>query len=209
IVTWSLATEGLSLRGVVRSVTWLDQERHRAVSWSTRTLFAGVSPTELAPDPGTLLVPGAAWLRDPAGAATGLAYAADLERGTLDGRLLPSRRPAPLVAVTHATTRERVRFHAVGAECDIVDGGGLRVVDGDGTLVLHDFDGRWFVARPGKRLAEVGARDAERAAAALFAPFDRYAPGSLAAAPPDPAERPLWPRLRHGIAPGTWVGRVA
>src|SRR5690606_23822425 len=102
-----------------------------------------------------------------------------------------------------------VRFHAVGAEFDIVDGGGLRVVDGDGTLVLHDFDGRWFVARPGKRLAEVGARDAERAAAALFAPFDRYAPGSLAAAPPDPAERPLWPRLRHGIAPGTWVGRVA
>lgn len=158
---YGLLHDGLGIRGVVRSWTLLDQERHEAAGLAARTLFCGTSPSSL--DMGTdglLVAPRASDHQDRTDPDR---WHFDGANGQLDGGALPSRRVTPLLSAQQGVVRQRLRFRALDADrFEVLADGG---VEPQGEIVLRDFDGAWWVG-DGKGLqrasAEVGSAALDR-----------------------------------------------
>lgn len=105
ILIWGLFAEGLGTVGVRQSLTWLDQRTHTAVTHTTRTLYAGLQPAELVPNPASLVTMLGSARQD-----RSQLYGVDFATGRLDGSLLPSRTPTQLVTATPQRLRERLRL---------------------------------------------------------------------------------------------------
>ncbi len=172
ILLWGLFSEGLGVKGVVRSVTWLDQRTHQAASQATQTLYSGTTLARLTPAPGSLLMC----------AEVGQARyrSQELHRyrvdgaGVVDGDVLPSRTPTTLVGVTAQRARERLRFKRTAH-------GGLEVLagpeflpasTGGSTMIVRDHAGQWFVSQTGttalRPVSDVAAGEAVRAVREAF-----------------------------------------
>jgi hypothetical protein len=145
LLGYGLVHDGLGVRGVVRSLTLLDQERHEATSLAQRTLFAGLSPDVLtvAPD-GMVIAPRASrridrrspdrWQFDPVA-------------NTLDGGVLPSRLTTPLLSVRQGIARQRLRARSAdGERLELLLDGGVVPV---GEVLLRAADGSaWLGEAP-------------------------------------------------------------
>lgn len=158
ILLWGMFSEGLGVKGAVRSITWLDQRDHFAVTHATQTLYAGTTQARLTPAPGTLFLCSAVGLTTYRDAGM-YAYRVD-GAGVVDGDVLPSRTPTTLVGVTAQRSRERLRFRRTAD-------GGLEALVGPGLtlapegVVVRDHGGRWFATRAGASgLQPIDAADA-------------------------------------------------
>lgn len=158
ILLWGMFSEGLGVKGAVRSITWLDQREHYAVTHATQTLYAGTTQARLTPAPGTLFLCSAVGLTTYRDAGT-YAYRVD-GAGVVDGDVLPSRTPTTLVGVTAQRSRERLRFkRATDGGLEALVGPGLTLAP-EG-VVVRDHGGRWFATRPGASgLQPIDAADA-------------------------------------------------
>ena len=158
ILLWGMFSEGLGVKGAVRSITWLDQRDHFAVTHATQTLYSGTTQARLTPAPGTLFLCSAVGLTTYRDVGT-YAYHVD-GAGVVDGDVLPSRTPTTLVGVTAQRSRERLRFKRAAD-------GGLEALVGPGLtlapegVVVRDHGGRWFATRAGASgLQPIDAADA-------------------------------------------------
>lgn len=131
--------DGFGVRGVENSWTFLDQARHEAATVSARTLFAGQAPGTfpLAPD-SLLLAPRAT---RPTGRAADR-WRHDVGAASLDGGLLPSRTPTPLVTVQQGVVRQRLAARRNGEALQLLTDGGVAPI---GDVVLRDFDGTYWL----------------------------------------------------------------
>jgi hypothetical protein len=150
----------LGIKGVVRSITLLDQRSHEAVDVAQRTLYAGLQPGELPLQPGTLLV---CWdlYRGSVGERVHRLELDTSAGWVVGGSLLPSRLPTQLTSVTVARPRERLRLRHAGPErLEIVPDSGLTPKAETGALVVRDFDGTWWVSA-GQALRPMDAQEAK------------------------------------------------
>lgn len=137
---YGLVNDGLGVRGVARSVTLLDQERHEAASLTMRTLFCGFSPSALTMSADSFVLAPRAFehdqFRDPD------RWHLDATTQQLDGGALPSRRPTPLLSAQQGTARQRLRMRVVDADhVELLADGGVAPI---GVVLVHDFDGTWW-----------------------------------------------------------------
>ncbi len=141
--------DGLGVRGVVVSWTWIDQQRHEGTAVAARTLFCGLSPSAFALSPDSIVFSP----RATHGSSQGRRdrWALDTANGLLDGGALPSRQPTPLLASQQGTLRQRLRVRAAGDTLEVLADGGVAPV---GDVVLCDLDGAvWVGAAPTLRRA--------------------------------------------------------
>lgn len=220
ILGYGLASEGFGLRGVIRSITLLDQAAHRAVGWAGRTIYPGLSPSRLRPSDGTLV----------ANLEIALAHdgerqlSLDLDRNTIDGSLLPSRTPTTLATASSGTERARLRFQRrADGGVAVLAGPDLRPLDGgDTSIVLHAADGGFHVGDATRGLSRVEREDAARALDALlgrwssttaFDPAQNNVIAHLTHQAPHETEAKLLARVERAAAlldtPGTYVAIVA
>ncbi len=204
---YGLVHDGLGVRGVVRSWTLLDQDRHEATSLAARTLFAGLSPAalQIASD-GFVVSPRASlrhdlrapdrWQFDPAASA-------------LDGGVLPSRIATPLLSARHGLARQRLRARRDGDRLELLVDGGVQPV---GEVLLRDFEGRLWVGAapvllPATEITAPRALAAWQRAAAVLTVRDAGGDDDAELA----AAHGLVERLLGGdeLARGSYVARVA
>jgi len=137
---YGLVHDGLGVRGVVRSWTLLDQDRHEATSLAARTLFAGLSPDLLtiAPD-GFVLAPRTTFRDDRSSPDR---WQFDPVANVLDGGVLPSRASTPLLSARQGIARQRLRARTAGDRLELLLDGGVVPI---GEVLLHDADGRMWL----------------------------------------------------------------
>ncbi len=153
VVVYGLLSDGLGVKGSIRSFTLLDQRRHTAVAVAQRTLYAGISPSRLSLDAATLPA-SSSWRTSTADSLHRLSI--DLDRGEIAGAALPSRVPTQMATTTVAPCRERLRFRrAPGGALELRAGSGFEPVEAEGALVVRDFDGSMHVLT-GESLRRVG-----------------------------------------------------
>jgi hypothetical protein len=140
LVGYSVAAHGFSIRSRIRSLTVLDQKRHRAVTVARLALFAGVAPARgMQFSPETAVYPVFPPTTEPG------AFAVDwTEYQSLTSGWLLSRTRTQFLTIRHAEQRDRV---------DVKPGhdGGLAIVNGlpwelEAVLVA-DASGRLLSAR--------------------------------------------------------------
>ncbi|MBL8737701.1 MAG: hypothetical protein JNL12_14815 [Planctomycetes bacterium] len=140
LLGYGLVHDGFGIRGSVVSWTCLDQVRHEGVTVAASTLFAGSSPRhfELGQD---ALVLGVRSAR-----SEGRIDRWFLDAGTftLDGGVLPSRTPTPLLAVQQGPERARLLVRVEGESLRLLADGG---VVADGQVVLRDLQGQWWLGK--------------------------------------------------------------
>lgn len=160
--------DGLGVRGVVVSWTWIDQQRHEGTAVAARTLFCGLSPSAFALSPDSMVFsPRATGATSRGGRDR---WELDAANGLLDGGALPSRQPTPLLASQQGTVRQRLRVRVAGDTLEVLADGGVAPV---GDVVLCDLDGVvWAGAAPTLRRATeqlaTGSVDAWGRAAGTF-----------------------------------------
>jgi hypothetical protein len=155
---YGLVHDGLGVRGVVRSWTLLDQERHEATSLAARTLFAGLSPDALTVATDGMVIAPRATFRDDRRAPDRWQF--DPVGNVLDGGVLPSRTSTPLLSVRQGIARQRLRVRAAGDDrLELLCDGGVVPL---GPVLLRDFDGRmWLGDGPALQVAtDAAARQA-------------------------------------------------
>ena len=161
ILLYGLLSEGLGTKGVVRSLTVLDQRSHEAFGAHSRTLYAGVSPSGFRVSPDTVLdLAPTSQRRDVASERVRV----DLdEGGRWTGDVLPSRTPTPIQTVTQGRARERLRFRrGSDGTYEVLAGEGFQPVDVGNALLLHAPDGTWHgLERRGRRLTRLSDADAD------------------------------------------------
>lgn len=157
VLAWGLFAEGFGVKQAEAWVTYLDQPRRHAVSWGTRTLYAGFAPGVLRPRAGTWT-----WCSnlDPYGNRAEHVFAPQ-EDGSLGGVLVPSRTPTTLLHVTLGPERGRLRFRRAGDYREVLAEAGFAPIGWQ--VVLRDLDGRWFIGAAEGRLEPVAAEQATRA----------------------------------------------
>jgi hypothetical protein len=145
LLAYGTFSEGLGIKGVVRSLTLLDQRSHQAVAVAQRTLYAGMSPSAIPLDAGTLLVSWDQYRGEDDDRVHRMRL--DTSAGWVaGGEALPSRWPTHLATVTVGRPRERLRLRRDGPErLEVIPDAGLRAARGDRTLLVRDFDGEWWV----------------------------------------------------------------
>ncbi|MCB9876362.1 MAG: hypothetical protein H6835_02080 [Planctomycetes bacterium] len=200
ILTYGVFHDGFGVRGVVTSFTALDQPRRECSAFAARTLFAGLAPDELTMgEQAVLLSPRASY----GGGHSGDRWSWNGDRERLDGAVLPSRTPTPLLTVQQGTARQRLTLRRVGEDrLEVLAGGG---VEPRGELVLRDLDGRWWRGTDGQLspVADaVGAALLQNACARLEL-IGRHADQGHG---PDPRGVPLPGYLG---APGSYLTAVA
>jgi hypothetical protein len=171
--------DGFGVRGVVRSWTLLDQQDHEATTIAARTLFAGLSPGALALDGDSVLFAknaiAARWLRG----ADRWSY--DADRSRLDGAVLPSRTPTPLLSVQQGVVRERLQVRLGDRGLEVLADGGIEPL---GEMLVRLPDGsHWTGQAP--LLHSCDAAEAER----VFDGLQRDAGTHVTRAEPDPRYR--------------------
>ena len=213
ILGFGVFHDGFGVRGTLRSWTLLDQERHEAVAFSARTLFAGLMPASFSLPADSLMVVPDAFARDRSRSSHRWAF--DADRSTLDGGVLPSRTLTAFAEAQQGVARQRLRFAARGdGALDVLTDGGVQVV---GDLLLCDRDGK-FWGGDARGLRPMPESDAQRAllkisqAAAshtIERRVDDYGRSILDTQVMNLGE--LVHRLLGGgsLLPGTWIGRVA
>lgn len=139
MLLFGFLNDGLGVRGVVHSLTLLDQRSHEAATIAVHTLFAGLAPGPLALDEDRLLL--APRATDRTGRRTSDRWAYDAAAGVLRG-VLPSRIPTPLVDARQGTARERLRVQRAGGELRVLTDGGIAPL---GELVVRTPDGAYWV----------------------------------------------------------------
>jgi len=146
LLAYGYLSEGLGIKGVVRSVTLLDQRRHEAVDVAQRTVYAGLQPDDLQLAPGTLLV---SWDQFQ-GSDEQRQHRLELEltNGWVVGsQALPARLPTSLATVSVCRPRERLRLRREGPQrLTIVPDAELRPSDEPGSLLVRDFQGEWWAS---------------------------------------------------------------
>jgi hypothetical protein len=144
ILLYGFLSEGFGIRGSVRSFTVLDQRSHQAATCAGRTLYAGLQPGALRPDPETFFSSRNLMLQDNNGPSGGNLYH-DLDTGRIEGSALPSRTPTTFTTATVGRARERLRFkRREDGGLDVLAGVDFVPVAGRGTILLRTPDGRYF-----------------------------------------------------------------
>ena len=230
MLAYGFFSEGLGIKGVVRSLTLLDQRTHEAVDVAQRTLYAGMQPGELPLQPGTLLMCWDLYRGNESERAHRLEL--DTSAGwVMGGSLLPARLPTQLTSVTVARPRERLRLRRAGAErLEIVPDSGLTPKAETGALVVRDFDGAWWVSA-GDALRPMDAQETRARLAESLHGLRRLKtetgpgwsdrrvyrfPHTTRVDPESPAETDAQQRLHEWLAqlapedapPGSYVARV-
>lgn len=161
--------DGLGVRGVVRSYSFLDQAQHEVAVIGDRTLFAGLSPGRLTLDADSLLVAPACFRGSHGERGTSPAFVVDWSRGTIDGGVLPSRTLTTLLSARQAAERARLRARLLpDGDLELLTDGDLKPI---GAILWCDASGQsWCGEAP--RLVRC---DAPAAAAALRALRTRIA----------------------------------
>lgn len=150
ILGYGFLYDGFGVRGVETSWTFLDQGRHEAAMVCTRTLFAGQAPgaIPLASD-SLLLAPRATRSNERAADR----WRHDVGAATLDGGLLPSRTPTPLVTVQQGVVRQRLTARRDSDVLQLLTDGGVAPI---GDVVLRDFDGNYWLGPAPNLRAVIG-----------------------------------------------------
>jgi hypothetical protein len=213
ILGFGIFHDGFGVRGTMRSWTLLDQERHEAVAFTARTLFAGLVPGALTMSSDALIVVPDAFARDRATRSHRWAF--DADRGALDGGVLPSRTLTAFGEAQQGVARQRLRFGVRGdGALDVLTDGGVQIT---GDLLLRDRDGALW-GGDARGLRPMREQDAKRA----FDQFLRQAGAHTTERRVDNYGRRLMEpvvksldilptRMLGGgeLPPGTWIGRVA
>lgn len=154
ILGYGILHDGFGVRGVAHSCTLLDQRSHEAVSVNASTLFAGMAPSDMTMPPDTLLLSARAGVRDNS-MLDRWSWDADTQR--LDGGILPSRTPTPLLSVQQGPVRERLTVRRSGDSLEALLDGGLQP---QGRMVLRDLDGQYWAGDSGRllRVSEAAGR---------------------------------------------------
>jgi hypothetical protein len=151
ILLYGLLSEGLGTRGAAWSVSILDQARGRVATAASRTLYAGRGPDLVRPDPGTVLVGAGAIGRlgrrafgsDDRGRAP---FRFDLDRGALEGSVVPSRTPTAFGSVSRLAARERLRFRRrPDGGYDVLADAAFAPVAEPGSILLRLADGQEYL----------------------------------------------------------------
>ena len=110
---------------------------------------------------------------------------------------VPSRRPSSFVTITQSTCRERLRFDVTKQRVEFTERM-QPVDDGDG-VVIHDFDGRYWVARGDGAVREVVPAEVQVILAERLRSFDAGRKDAVFSS---------WIRARlPDLEPGTYFGR--
>jgi len=159
LLGFGLVHDGFGIRGAVVSWSCLDQVRHEGVTVAASTLFAGSSPRrfELGQDSVVFGV------RSSGSADRIDRWFLDAATFTLDGGVLPSRTPTPLLAVQQGPERARLLVRVEGEALRLLDDGGIVAA---GQVVLRDLQGQWWLGTA-PVLQRASASDGTRAAKEL------------------------------------------
>jgi len=172
LLAYGYLSEGLGIKGVVRSLTLLDQRRHEAVDIAQRTLYAGLQPGDMPLLPGTLLVS----FDQFQGNAQERQHRLDIELSNgwvVGGQALPARLPTSVATVGVCRPRERLRLRRDGLErLLVVPDADLRPADDAGALLVRDFDGAWWVSSNDRSLRPMDADERRARLAELVAEFE-------------------------------------
>lgn len=231
ILLYGFLSEGLGTKGVVRSITLLDQRRHEAVDVAQRTLYAGLAPSELPLEPGTLFVSWDGFEGEDRERVHHLQL--DTTAGWVaGGEALPARLITHIATVSVCRPRERVRLRRAGSQrLELLPDAGLRPLARTGSLIVRDFDGAWWVSVQGEALRPMDAAECRARMAESLSAFNdfhplpsagwsehRYSPhgGSSSIEPPAPHEPQVQLELVSWVSslvpedapPGSYVMRV-
>jgi hypothetical protein len=164
ILAYGVVSEGLGVKGAVRSFTLLDQRTRVASAFAARTLYAGLAPGRLDAGPRTLVA--SPDFVDALEDRAPHRLIFDLDHGrSLDGSALPARRPTTLVTASVDVARERLRFRRRDdGGLDVLAEPTFRPLPG-APMVVRDHSGAWYegdAAGPLKKSDEKTARVALR-----------------------------------------------
>jgi len=223
ILGYGLFSEGFGIKGAQRSITLLDQSTQEALTYTSRTLFAGLSPNSLEVDSDTYLFSvGAVDQTTPyymEEAQTVGPIEARLDDGVrLSGSILPSRTATAICTVKQGRARERLRFRRLPSDrIEVLYAPDFRPVDEAGMLILRDFEGAYHVRTDAGTLKPL-ARNKRTVFAAVRAVWNRFLNGQ---ATPDSREEyiadtgaSLWgarkwtEHLSRELLPGTYLALV-
>jgi hypothetical protein len=181
ILLYGLLVEGLGTKGAVWSVSVLDQAAGRVATAASRTLYAGVSPDEVRPSPGTVLRTGTE--APPGTVRLGWSHRSDddrpldldLDRGAVGGQVVPARTPTALGTVSQGPSRARLRLRRRDdGRYDVLADERFAPAAARGSVVARLADGRWLASdETGLVLEETS----EEAAADLLEKVRRAVPG--------------------------------
>lgn len=197
ILSYGVWHDGLGVRGVQRSWTVLDQVDGEGATVTARTLFAGLSPTDLQLGDGSLLLSERAG-RDETETAD--SWRLDADAGTLEGGVLPSRTITPLLGAQQGPMRARVALRRSGDLLQASSDSGMRLI---GRSAVRDLDGAYWSGIDGA-FSKVDAAEGARLFEALRREAHAFWIGQAAEASSrrSLAVLPVWG------APGTYAGRV-
>lgn len=201
LLGFGLVHDGFGIRGAVVSWSCLDQVRHEGVTVAASTLFAGSSPRrfELGQDAVVFGMPSAGRGRGPWRDDRIDRWFLDAATFTLDGGVLPSRTPTPLLAVQQGPERARLLVRSEGETLRLLDDGG---VTAEGQVVLRDLQGQWWLGTA-PVLQRASAKDATKALKDLVAELGAL-PMEIGGRPVD--EVTVDPATGNGVVP---IGRLA
>jgi len=142
--------QGLDVRAASEAFTLLDQRAHHSSSAEVRTIFAGLSP-----GPGLVPGPGASAWREISNGNWRDQVQCTIDFGAnvvLGGNFMPVRTPTRQVLLTDRASRARVDVRPDGDGWIVENALGV----GIRTILLRDFDGKWFAStdpiRAGQKL---------------------------------------------------------
>lgn len=163
LLGYGLVHDGFGIRGAVVSWSCLDQVRHEGVTVAASTLFAGSSPRQFEFGQDALLL----GMRSALSEGRIDRWFLDAATYTLDGGVLPSRTPTPLLAVQQGPERARLLVRSEGESLRLLGDGG---VTAEGQVVLRDLQGQWWLGEA-PVLQRASASDARKAVLDLVAEF--------------------------------------
>ena len=199
ILAYGILHDGFGVRGVHRSWTLLDQAAREGAAISARTLFAGLTPSDLAMGRESLLLSARASLGE-RGMPDRWRLESDADGGLLDGGLLPSRIITPLVSAQQGPMSERLIVRRVGGTCEVAPESDLRLL---GVSVLRDPQGDYWLGVDG-RFRRAEAADGEQ----MFAEL-RSAACQIAVGDEDEHAMTVLPSvLPEWGGPGSYAARV-
>jgi hypothetical protein len=169
LLSYGLLRDGLGLHSAARSLTILDQERHDAVSWEGRTVFAGLPPASLKPRPKTSFDVTA--VLQSQGHSQGIMLT--FEGGVVDGGAVPPRTPVTFGVASSAVERARLRFERLEAGgFEVLASDGLQPVPGPRRIVLRTAEDAYWIQGADGRMESASTFEAEGVVRGLLAGFD-------------------------------------
>jgi hypothetical protein len=146
ILLYGFFSEGFGVSGSVRSFSVLDQRDHRAATCTGQTLYAGLQPAVLTPQPSSFFCSSSFRLEGVDRSAAAL-FRVDLDDGyRVEGGALPSRTPMPYTSVSVGPARARLRFRRrPDGALDVLAAPEFSPVEGVGALLLRTFDGAYYL----------------------------------------------------------------